>query len=100
MFNRDNGEVTSLTQAGIVFLVFLTIAIVTFALISPLMTSIFDSFAASDFSNAEDEKDTYLPLFRDCCTVFFAVFVSLPMTWFIFWVFHRQANYNEYNRRF
>ena len=99
MFDKDNGEITSLTKAGLVFLVFLTIAIITYALLSPIMTSIFNAFDASDFSNAETQKDTYLPLISQCCTVFFAIFISLPMTWFIFWVFHREPRYNEYDWR-
>ena len=99
MFNNDNGEINSLVKAGLVFIVFLMIVIITYALLSPIMTSIFDAFAASNFGNAETQKDTYLPIVRQCCTIFFAILISLPMTWFIFWVFHREPRYNEYDWR-
>jgi len=99
----DNGEPRSLVQAGVTFLVFLTIALIAYFVISIPVNLIFDSFEATDFGNAETEKDTYLPIIRDCCTIFFAIFVSLPVTWFIFWVFHRepqfqQVNYDQWRR--
>jgi len=102
MFNNDTGEIHSLTKAGVVFLVFLFIAIVTYFLLSTPIDIIFDSFESADFAKAEAQKDTIMPLIRTACNIFFALFISIPATWFIFWVFHREASYNEYypSRRF
>lgn len=96
----DGIEIRSLTKAGVVFLVFLFIAVITFFLISAPVNLIYSSFESSDFGKAETQKDTIMPLIRTATSIFFALFISIPVTWFIFWVFHREANYSDLNRRF
>lgn len=92
-----DGEIHSLTKAGIVFLVFLVIAIIVYALLSPITTILFDSFENANWGNAESEKTWVIDGVRQACTIMFAIFISLPMTWFIFWVFHREPRYTEYD---
>lgn len=96
MFENTDNYPQSLTKAGVVFLVFLTIVLIAFFTLYPVVSALFDAFDASDFGNAEDEKDTYLPLIRTVCTAFFAILIALPATWFIFWVFSREPNVENY----
>src|SRR4030042_303869 len=97
MFDNPSGEPRSLITAGVRFLVFLIIALITYFLVSIPVNMIFDSFEDTDFGNAETQKDTYMPLIRQCMTIFFAIFVSLPATWFIFWVFHREPQISQFD---
>jgi ABC-type Fe3+ transport system permease subunit len=94
----DNEPIQSLTKAGVVFLVFLTIVLIAFFTLYPVVTSLFDAFESANFQNAEDEKDTYLPIIESACTAFFAILISLPATWFIFWVFSREPDITQYRR--
>jgi hypothetical protein len=103
MFDNPSGEPRSLVQAGITFAVFLVIALITYFVVSIPVNLIFDSFENTNWGAAETQKATYMPIIRQCMMIFFAIFVSLPMTWFIFWVFHRepqyqQVDYNQWRR--
>lgn len=94
----DNQPIDSLVKGGVVFLVFLTIVLISFFTLYPVVSAIFGAFESADFANAEDEKDTYLPIIESCCTAFFAILISLPATWFIFWVFSREPDVTRYRR--
>ena len=95
----ENG-VNSLTKAGVVFAVYLFIAVITYFLLSGAIDVIYGGFESADFGQAETQKDNLMPLIRTATTIFFALFISIPVTWFIFWVFHREANYNDLYGRF
>ena len=94
----DNQPIDSLTKAGVVFIVFLAIVLITSFMLYPLVTSLFNAFDSADFANAEDEKDTYLPIIESACTAFFAILISLPATWFIFWAFSRETDIGRIKR--
>jgi uncharacterized BrkB/YihY/UPF0761 family membrane protein len=95
MFDNPSGEPRSLVTAGVRFLVFLMIALIIYFVVSIPVNMIFDSFQSTNFGAAETQKNTYMPIIRQCMTAFFAIFVSLPMTWFIFWCFHREPQYSQ-----
>ena len=94
----DNQPVTSLTHAAVVFLVFLAIVLITSFTLYPVVNSLFDAFESADFGKAEDEKDTYLPTIEVAFTATLAIFISLPATWFIFWVFSREPGMERIRR--
>ena len=96
MFN--NQPVDSLTHAAVIFLVFLSIVLIASFTLYPIVTSLFDAFESADFAKAEDEKDTYLPIIEVAFTATLAIFISLPATWFIFWVFSREPGYERIRR--
>ena len=99
LLQGDQVEVKSLTKAGVVFLVYLFIVIVLYFFLSVPINSIYDAFEAGSWSLAESQKAGYMPLIRTATTVFFAVLISIPVTWFFFWVFHREPSYQQMDYR-
>jgi len=89
----EYGVPDSLISAGVRFLVFLFVCLIAYFTVSYPVNMFFDGLEAADWSNAEAQKLTYMPIIRQCLSIFFAIFVSLPMTWFIFWVFHREPRH-------
>ena len=94
----DNQPINSLTKAGVVFIVFLAIVLIVSFTIYPIVSSLFDAFDSADFGNAETQKGTYLPIIESACTAFFAILISLPATWFIFWAFSRETDIGRIKR--
>jgi ABC-type Fe3+ transport system permease subunit len=94
----DNQPIESLTKAGVVFLVFLTIVLIAFFTLYPVVTALFDAFNSADWAKAETQKATYMPIIESACTAFFAILISLPATWFIFWVFSREPDVSRIRR--
>ena len=94
----DDQPIDSLVKGGLAFLVFLVICLIAFFTLYPVTSALFDAFDSADFAEAEDEKDTYLPIIESACTAFFAILIALPSTWFIFWVFSREPDVSRYRR--
>ena len=94
-----NGVPDSLISAGVRFGSFLFITLVAYFVISYPVNIIFDGFESANWANAESQKTIYMPIIRQCMSIFFAILVSLPMTWFIFWVFHREPRYQNVDYR-
>jgi ABC-type Fe3+ transport system permease subunit len=94
----DNQPIDSLVKAGLVFLVFLTIVLICFFTLYPVVTAIFGAFNSADWANAETQKATYMPIIESACTAFFAILISLPATWFIFWVFSKEPDISRIKR--
>lgn len=90
--------VTSISRTGIIFVIYFFIVIVSFFVLSAPVDMIWDSFDDSDFGDAEPYKDDLIPNIRIVMKIFWALFVSLPVTWVLMKVFSREpANY--YRRR-
>ena len=89
---EDRGEVNSLISAAVIFVIYLFVCIITYFVLSTPIDMIFDAFAGSDFgvAAADTARDTYIPLYRQALTIFFCIFISIPVTWFIFWCFKRE----------
>jgi len=95
MLEGRNMEVHSLTKAGVVFLLYLFLVLVIYFALSTPVEMLFDAFESADFAGAETQKDTYMPVIRTACTIFFSILVSIPVAWFFFWIFHREPSYQE-----
>ena len=92
-------EITgSITKAGLIFIVYLFIVIISFFALSPVINAIFGAFENGDFGEQQDEMDAYLPGVMSAMTLFLALFVSAPIAWFIMWVFHREPAEYYYRR--
>jgi hypothetical protein len=94
MLGIDEYNEFGLIRAGVILAVFTFIVIITYFALSMPINAIYSGFENADFGNAEDEITSYMPIIRNVTTLFFAIFVSLPVTWFFFWVFHREPSYN------
>lgn len=98
VFDGQGVEVTSLTKAGVVLLTYLFIVLLTYFILSVPINMIFDAFQGANWAAAESHKVSYMAEIRQVCTLFFAIFISIPIVWFFFWVFHREPNYGEVRR--
>ena len=98
LFDGETGEVRSLTKAGVVLLVYLFIVLLTYFALSGPVNAIYGAFDSTNWgTGAESHHASYMALIRQATTVFFAIFISIPIVWFFFWVFHREPSYQEYN---
>ena len=80
----------SITRAGAIFIIYLFISVSAYFLLSSPIDMIFDAFENADGSHAESKLSTYIPQYRTVLQIFFAIFLALPLTWFVIWVFHRE----------
>lgn len=96
MFDTD--RIQYLTQAGVIFLIFLFLMIVFFYVMSPFVDAFFGTYNTLEVGDATDEVAYYGPLFYSAIKIGLAISVAIPMTWFIFWVFHKQST--GYRRRY
>ena len=78
-------------------LVYIFIAITAYFMLSTPMTMIFDSFDDADTGAATEHIDTLMPTIRTVFNIFFALLASGGITWFIFWVFHREPDWGYQN---
>lgn len=81
-------EVTSIIHAGVIFIVYLFIAIILFFAFSVPVDAIFDGLDDSaSHTIASDEMTSFLPGIRWGVNAAFALGIAFPITWFIMWVF-------------
>jgi hypothetical protein len=97
VFDGQGVEVQSLTKAGVVLVVYLFVVLITYFALSGPINILYDAFQGANWAAAEPHKASYIALIRQTTTVFFAVFISIPIVWFFFWVFHREPAYNSYD---
>jgi hypothetical protein len=98
LLDGDQGEVRSLTKAGVVLAVYLFIVLLVYFALSGPVNALFNAFDSTNWGAAESQHASYMSLIRQAMTVFFAIFISIPIVWFFFWVFHREPAYIEYNQ--
>ena len=87
----------SITKAGVIFLIYLFMVVASYFVLSAPINAIIDALAGANFGSATTEIATVLPIVRTALQIFFALFLALPMTWFIMWIMHREPSY--YQRR-
>jgi len=73
----------SITKIGITAGTFLLIVLASFYLLSAPVNSILGAFNDADFNDAEDEMNEYYPIFTNVLTLFWAIFLALPLTWIV-----------------
>lgn len=85
---------TSISRTGIIFITYFFVVLVSFFALSAPIDMLWDSFSDADFGDAENEKDQLIPTIRSVMKIFWALFISLPVTWVLMKVFSREpANY-------
>lgn len=88
----------SITVAGVLLVVYLSLAIIVFLAISGPVDSIFDGFDDADAAEATDEMNLYLPNIRTAMHIAFTLFIVTPVVGFVMWVFSREPFYEHYRR--
>jgi len=94
MFDRGD-NIQYLTQAGIVFLTYLFVMSLFFFVLSPVVDGFFNVYNNLEVGLATDEVQFFGPLFQTACKIILALGVAIPITWFIFWVFNRDPNWER-----
>jgi len=95
MFN----DAMSITKIGVIFVTFLFVTLGGFYLLSSPVNSILNAFDNADFANAEDEMNEQMPVFRNVLTLFWAIFLSLPITWIVTKIMAgRETAFNQFRR--
>jgi len=88
----------SIVRIVSIFIIYSFIVVTCFYLFSTPMELVFTGFEDADFGDAEDEKDSLMPTYRATFTLFFALFISLPVTWFVMKIFSREPSFYQVRR--
>lgn len=94
-------DINNIVVAGVVFLVFLVVMIISFYCLNPLVDGFFNNYKTIDVGNLGDATDKvayFSPMFQTACKVIFALGIASPFAWFVFWVFSREPA--VYRRRY
>lgn len=91
--NSDN-----IIKITVTFLVYLFVVVISYFLLSTPVELILSSFEGIEAGEATDELALYLPWFKSAMTMFWAIFVAIPVTWFIMKIFSREPAYYQYRR--
>ena len=94
---EEGYDIDNIILAGVVFLVFMCVAIITYFVLSPVVDSFFDSYNVMQVGEATDEIAYHGPILQNACKIIFALGLAFPVAWFVFWVFSREPGL--YRRR-
>ncbi len=95
----DGNDIDTITHAGIIFLVYLSLMIMFYFLFGGAVDVIFDAFTGTSFGYANEEMALYVPLYRTAVKMVFAIGLAAPITWFIFWSFSKEPVYTKIKYR-
>jgi len=99
MVNMYDDEVYTIIHAGLIFIVYLFVAIILYYFLSSPVSLIFDSISSgATGTNAESYMGWMLPNIRWALNVAFALGLAFPVTWFIVWVFKQETDFGMYRR--
>jgi len=99
MVNMYDDEVHTIIHAGLIFIVYLFVAIILYYFLSSPVSLIFDSISSgATGTNAESYMGWMLPNIRWALNVAFALGLAFPVTWFIVWVFKQETDFGMYRR--
>ena len=76
-----------ITKIGVIAATFLFITLLGFYVLSGPIDTIIDAFDDADMGHANDEMDEFMPVFKNILTLFWAIFLALPLTWIVIKVF-------------
>jgi len=91
--SHGGGVIDSLSHAGVLFLVYLFLAVAVFFVVSSPTDAILSALDDADLGAASDEMNLYVPYYKSAIQIVFALGLAFPMTWFIFWVFSREPDW-------
>jgi hypothetical protein len=86
----DGYEIDNLIHAGVFFGVYLFVMICVFFFMSGPVDTMLSGFGSvAEGTISEPYMNSFLPGIRQAIWMVFAIGMSIPITWFIFWVFSR-----------
>lgn len=94
----EYNEIGNIIHAGVTFVVYLFIMVVLYFALSTPVDSIMDALLNVPLGEATDEMALYNPNISWALKLVFAIGISIPVTWFIFWVFSREPDVSRIRR--
>jgi len=95
----DDYEIDNIIHAGLVFIIYLFIVIALYFFLSVPLDYLFNTFSAGSVGTAAaDPMSWLLPGIRWGLNVVFALGIAYPVTWFVFWVFSKEPDFNIFRR--
>lgn len=87
-------EVGNIIHAGLIFVVYLFVAILLYYLLSYPVEVLINAF----FVDSISETFTILPLVKTALNIAFALSFAFPIVWFVVWVFSREPDVSMFRR--
>ena len=94
----DNNEITNIIHAGIAFVVYLFVMIVLYYALSTPVDAILSAISDAATGYSAGPMATHGPNFSWAVKLAFAIGISIPVTWFIMWVFSREPDVSRIRR--
>lgn len=94
----EYNEIDNIIHAGVTFVVYLFIMVVLYFALSTPVDAIMDALLNVPLGEATDEMALYNPNISWALKLVFAIGISIPVTWFIFWVFSREPDVSRIRR--
>jgi hypothetical protein len=95
----DDGEINNILHAGLVFILFLFVAILLYYMLSYPLDLLFNAIdAGSVGTDAADPMAWLLPNIQWGLNVAFALSFAFPIVWIILWVFKQEPDFSMFRR--
>lgn len=90
----DDLEIDNIIHAGLIFIVYLFVAILLYYLLSSPVEILLNAFIINGIS----ESATIIPIIKTALNIAFALSFAFPVVWFIVWVFSREPDITMFRR--
>lgn len=95
----EDVEIDNIVHAGLVFIVYLFVAILVYYLLSSPVDTLLNMFLNSSVgTSAEIAMSTNIPLIKTALNIAFALGIAFPIVWFIMWVFSKEPDFSMFRR--
>ena len=92
-------EINNIIHAGLVFLLYLFVAIILYYILSYPIDAIFNGLEAGSVGTASHSYMVWqLPGVRFGLNVAFALGLAYPIVWFVLWVFSQEPDFSMFRR--
>ena len=96
----EEGEVNNILHAGMIFILYLFVAILLYYALSYPLSLFFDSMQTGSVGTGSESYMTWLlPNVRWGLNVAFALSFAFPVTWFVMWIFSQEPDFSMFRRQ-
>lgn len=87
----------NIIRTGGIMAVYVFIVIILYMVLSSPFDDLMTSFAGLDMTNSDAEVEQGVSMGRLVFDIIFALFVLIPIIWFVFMCFSREPDWREYS---
>ena len=99
MFDGNDSEVNNIIHAGLIFILYLFIAIILYFVLSvPIELILSGIQGGATGTNAQGSMNLFMPGVRWGLNVAFALFLAFPVAWFVLWIFKQEPDFSMFKR--